>query len=568
MTSMMTRVKLLKKFIAACSIALFLTPLFASPRGKQELVLSDSWVYDALNSITMEQGISTFADQAPLTIGEIQVYLSEVDYENLSTVGKKNYDRIMEYIANGSMSFNFGLISFGIDPEVNLEGYYKTNDALDWVYDRFSKKPFIDVDVNFMAGDYFTLATGIILSDNKCTFNSDDNYVNVPYLPGYFDINFPHYGYGSTGLFLNDTTGINFRLGLGPQSIGRTLTGSVIMSEYFTDSSWFNLEIFSPNIRYNMNITEFNVDKYMYTHRFDVRFFNKVQFTVMESMLVNSPIELRFFNPLTVFHGTAAWEDYGGHETNVCAYMCFMLTYVPVKYFRIYGLFAQDQWQTIYEKVNWPSDTTPNAIALQLGAELYYPYKDGYFHGWIEGVYTDPFMYIKESPNWSLVRTYRENIGDMDSLYEWTGTPLGPDTIAGKLTFGYEVPDKWSVTGSYLFKAAGQYSDTKVFDNFPGLSWGGTDKNPDLANWVYPDSEKAGGLEFAKEQQSWLAPSGTPEYVNTIALRGTFCPTPYLSLALQPSFTFTFNHDNQRGEFECGGEIIFSSHLVLKRLFK
>ncbi|MBO7637959.1 MAG: hypothetical protein J6S91_03190, partial [Treponema sp.] len=351
---MKTMPETLKKIIVSFSFIFLLNALYAAPRGKQELVFSDSWVYDALNSITMEQGISTFADQAPLTIGEIQVYLSQVEYESLSNAGKKNYDRIMDYIANGSMSFNFGMISFGMDPAVNLEGYYKTNDDLGWVYDRFSKKPFIDLPVYFMAGDYFTLSTDIILSDNKCTFNHDDNYVNLPYLPGYFDINFPHYGYGSTGLFFNESTGINFRLGLGPQSIGRTLTGSVIMSEYFTDSSWFNLEVFSPNVRYNMNVTEFNVDKYMYTHRFDVRFFNKLQFTAMESMLVNAPLELRFFNPLTIFHGTSAWEDYGGHEEYVCAYMCFMLTYVPVKYLRLYGLFAQDQWQTIYEKVNWP----------------------------------------------------------------------------------------------------------------------------------------------------------------------------------------------------------------------
>ena len=560
--------EVLKKEFFALSMVLSLESLFASPRGKQELVFSDSWVYDALNSITMEQGISTFADQAPLSIGEIQVYLSQVEYESLSPAGKKNYDRIMDYIANGPMSFTAGIISFGLDPEVNLEGYYKSNDDLDWVYDRYSKKPFINADAYFMAGDYFTLGTGIILSDNKCTFMHDDNYVNVPYLPGFFDINFPHYGYGSMGWFFNDTTGINLRLGLGPQSIGRTLTGSIIMSEYFTDSSWFNLEIFSPNIRYNMNVTEFNVDKYMYTHRFDVRFFNRLQITAMESMIVNAPMELRFFNPCTIFHGTVAWEDYDGHEQNVAAYLSLMLTYVPVKYLRLYVLYAMDQFQTAYERINWPEDTTPNALSFQLGAELYYPYKDGYFHGWLEGVYTDPFMYIKENPNWSFVRTYRENIGDMDSIYEWLGTPLGPDTVAANLTFGYEVPDVWSVTGSYLFKAAGQYSGTKVFDNYPELSWGGTDKDPDLHHWVYPDSDNEGGLDFAKEQQSWFAPSGTPEFQNTISIRGTYSPTRWLTLTLQPSFTFTFNHGNQEDSFACGGEIAFSSHLVLKRLFK
>ncbi|MBP5176547.1 MAG: hypothetical protein ILP07_11650 [Treponema sp.] len=561
---------MLKKFLTASLVFLTVTGfIFASPRGKQELVNSDSWIYGALTALSMESGRSCMADETPITIGEIESILLEVEREKLSAAGQAQYDRIVGYIAHGGLSVSMGLLSFGVDPELNLEGYYKSNDDLDWVYDRYYKQPIVSAPVTFMAGDYFTMGMEVELSMNHCAFNRDDNYLNIPISSlGDLDINFPHFAYGSTGIMLNENTGVNLRAGLGTQSIGRALTGSIMMSEYFTDASYLNLEIFSPFFRYNMNVTEFNVDKYLYTHRFNVRFFKKLQFTVMESMLVNAPLELRFLNPLTIFHGTAAWEDYGGHEIRISDYLCLGINYVPVPYLRIYGQFAMNQWQTIYERTNWPNDTTPNSLAFQLGTELFYPISEGYLHAWIEGVYTDPYMYIKEGPNWSLVRTYRENVGDMDPIYEWLGSSFGPDTIAGKLSAGYEVPGKWNVGASYLFAACGEYSGSKVFTE--ALNWGGVNRyDEDLDEWVYPNADKpTQGFDEAKRRQSWLAPHGTPEFINQITLSGGWNPTDYLSLSAQPSLVFVFNRNNIEGNFEIGWEFALSSKLIISRMFK
>ena len=543
--------------------------IFASPRGKQELVKSDSWIYDALNAITMESGNVSMAEETPITVGEIEGMLHEVDRESLSNAGKTQYDRILEYIARGGLSFSVGLLSFGAEPEANLEGYYKSNDDLDWVYDRYYKQALLSAPVTFMAGDYFTMSMDVSLSLNHCAFNRDDNYLNIPISSlGDIDINFPHFGYGSTGIMLNENTGVNIRAGLGTQSIGRSLTGSIMMSEYFTDASYFNLEVFAPFLRYNLNVTEFNVDKYLYTHRFNIRFFKKVQVTVMESMLVNAPLELRFLNPLTIFHGTSAWEDYGGHELRISDYLCLGVSYVPISYLRIYGNFAMNQWQTLYERNNWPNDTTPNSLAFQVGAELYYPLSEGYLHTWMEAVYTDPYMYIKEGPNWSLVRTYRENVGDMDPIYEWLGSPFGPDTIAGKISAGYEIPGKWNVSVSYLLAACGEYSRNKVFTE--ALDWGGTNRDhPNIDEWVYPDADKTTqGFDEAKRRQSWLAPHGTPEFINQIALSAGWSPTDYLSLSAQPSLSFVFNRNNIEGNSEIGWEFALSSKLIISRMFK
>ncbi|MCR5217507.1 MAG: hypothetical protein K6D58_02380, partial [Treponema sp.] len=232
------------------------------------------------------------------------------------------------------------------------------------------------------------------------------------------------------------------------------------------------------------------------------------------------------------------------------------------KYLRFYGMFAMTQYQTPYELENWPSDCTPNGLGFQGGAETYIPCRQGYFHAWLEGYWADPYMYVKEDPNWSMVRTYSENIGDMAIFYEWVGSPFGPDTIAGELNAGYEIPEKWSLTGTYLFMAKGEYSGTNIFTE--ALDWGGVDTVCDIDEWVYPDPNGAMGREEAKRRQSLTCPSGTPEYVNRISLRGSLCATPAITFMAQGAFTFVFNHDNNEGEFECGPEITFATSIKIK----
>ena len=357
-------------------------------------------------------------------------------------------------------------------------------------------------------------------------------------------------------------------MGLGEQSIGRSLMGSVILSEYFTGSSWANLEFFSPNLKYELSINEFNVDKYMYSHRIDVQFFNKIHFSAMEGILVNAPFELRFLNPWTIYHGMAPWLDYSKkayEEAFTCAYMCFKLAYTPIKYLRLYGLFAQDQFQTAYEKENWPEDTTPNAMGFQVGVESFIPFVNGNFHIVAEGYYADPFLYIKENPNWSLVRTYRENMGDLTTFYEWIGSPFGPDTVAGELSIGYECFDKWNINLTYLFKAAGEYAKTNVFTT--ELDWGGHDTVADNTKWAYPNASTQGQDE-AKRRQSLISPSGTPEYLNMISLNGSYIFNNYLSLSVQGGFILAFNYNNIQNNFQCGPEFAASLKFDITKLYR
>lgn len=558
-----------KSILLFTFLIIYTASLFSIPRGKQDIIPAGDKIYDALTALTLEEGRNDFYESSPITIAELELLFNKIDYEALSPAGKKYYEYIEDYINYNDFSWGSDIMNLSIAPVFSLEAYYKTNEEIDWVYNRFERQPLLKTPVKFSVGDYATITTDLQFSQNKGKMNHHFNPGNIPYLPQDMDINWPDNSYFSTGFLFSPKTGVNLQVGKGSHDIGRSLTGSLIESRYMTGASYASLSFFSPKIRFNTNVKQFNVNRYYYTHNFDSLFFNKIQFSAQESLFVYAPLELRYLDPFTIFHGMAPWKEYGNHESNTCCYLTIKLSYVPFSNWRIYGIFVQDQIATAYERKNWPDDVTPNGIGFQSGIENYIPLGPGYLHNWLEFTYTDPFLYIKESPNWSLLRTYDENIGDKAVFYEWIGSPFGPDTISAQLNTSFELPQKLNVTLSYLFSARGEYSDSKLFTD--KLNWGGSnidEENIDYNYWPFPhQSDDAEKQAEAKRKQSLIAPSGTPEYINRISLQVKYYFTKSISVKTQQSFVYIINKNNELNKNACGYEAVISTSIDLPALF-
>ena len=569
----------MKKLILGAVSLLFLSALPLSaisslskiPRGAQELIPSRHWVYDALEAISLEARILNFADSAPVSVQHIRDMLAEIDYDSLSEQGRTQYDRIESYFEEAYIGIQSDLLSVGMDVTFNPECFYKSNDDIDWTFDRYSRSGLIEAPVTIGVGDYVTMSATMALEQNKGVTLHDDNYTNIPTSASQIDTNFPHTAYINAGKKLTEKTGVQFMMHLGEQSIGRTQSGSVIWSDYLTGATTGKLTFYAPALQYSAAVTELNVDKYFYYHQLDVRLFKRFSITLLEGLLVYDSLELRYLNPWTIFHGFAAWRDYGDYdgsmdydsddETHTCDYFAVKMEFVPFSGMRLYGLFAMTQYQTPYERSNWPNDVTPDGLGFQGGGEWYIPFASGYLHFGLEGTYTQPYLYIKASPNWSLVRTYSENIGDHAIFYEWIGSPFGPDTIAGELTAGYETPGKLSVDLTYLFMARGEQSGTSVFDS---INWGGQVTqftSDDADSWCYPTDANG-------QSQYKSTPSGTPEYVNRLSVRLTWQAKPYLQIIAQPAYVLKFNTDHVVGETAHGFEIALAFELSPLRLLK
>ncbi len=574
----------MKKTLLAAAIICAGT--FLSARGAQEIVKTGHWVYDAMTAVALEGGYTDFTLRSPMTIQEISTYLEKTDYEKLSEAGKKQFDRIREYIAfEPALSVGEDVFKISMTADANLEGYYKSNDDLEWNFDRYGRKHVITAPMIMNVADYASFGMETILGQNNAAMAKNDNYSNVSLLVDDCDLDFPDFAYFAAGAKITEKTGVSLQIAKGESSFNRSLSGSVTESEYFTGSTYVDLSAYSPNFRYKMNVDQFNVDKYMYTHEWGFIFWNKLQLTAREALLVYAPMELRYLNPIGIYHGFAPWRDYDsdgsvttGGESHTCDLLSFKIEYTPAKYTRLYGVFAMDQFQMPNE--NSETDCTPRAMAFQAGSESYIPYGQGYVHLWLEGTYTDPFMYIKGSPNWSLMRSYRESVSTErnKAIYEWYGTPWGPDTAGGQLSVSYEVPAKWSLGFDYLFKACGEYSGMRVFDEYLNKGKKNSERynenNRDEFNtsgdWVYPnpDRDKDGTSTLsddAKKRQSYTGPHGTVKYVNRIAIKGTYFVNPDFSVSFCPAFTAVFNNGHVTGNKDYGWEAAISAtYMILK----
>lgn len=549
-----------------------------SARSPQEVVGADSWIFDSLARVVMDSGRTDFVFYAPITLEQVRHHLDKIDQESLSKDASRHYDRLVEYMAyETSVSFGSDLLKIQSEMQLSLEGYYKTEDDIDWVYDRYCQKPLAYIPVQIVLSEYLAMSMDTRIGQTRGFQVKNDNYSNIPLEPDAFDLNFPHDYYFAMGHRFTENTGVSFIYGTMNSYFNRSLSGSVTQSEYFTGSTYADLSIYSSNFRYKLDINQFNPDRYMYSHEIAAILWDKLQVTAKESLLVYAPLELRYLAPWNVYHGFAAWKDYEtrreGGESNTCDYMSLKIDFTPVKNSRFYGIFVMDQFQMPTEADD-PKDCTPRGFGFQAGTEIFIPYRDGSFHVWLEGTYTDPFMYIKASPQWSLVRYSQDLMGPKqgDFYTEWYGTPWGPDTVGGEIAVGYEA-EKWSLTLDCLFKACGTYSGDKVFQNYD-FNWKNRDKSKEsdevaksddsiYKDWVYP-SKDTDGYEVAKEKQGYSTPHGTNEYVTRVSLRAAAKPVKDLEVMLQPSFTYVANYGNMEGRTRQGFEIAVS---VSKKLF-
>ncbi len=546
-------------------VFLIFTGLFAfavpsgGGRGGQELLSPGHWIYDSLQKLEQECAIVQFSDQAPLSLMQVRALLQEIDYDSLSAAGRIQYDRITGFFKETAFSANASVLQIRVEPALNFEGYVKTSDDAFWIYDRFCKKHFLEFPVTLSAGDCVSLYADLFAGINKTASQDNDTFVNIPYNETNFDVNFPHEAYGSFGYAFNDTVGVNFRITNMSQSFGRASLGSVIQSEYMTDATNAVLTIYSPLVQYTAGLTALNTNRYMYSHKLDMRLGKKVQLSFMEACLPYGPMDLRFFNPMMIMHNYASWLDYQAQGSDVGSYFGIKLNVAPVKYFRAYALWAMTQFQLSVELDDNDSNFdnyVPNAMGWQLGLESYLPYKEGHFHFNIEGLYVQPYMYINSSPNWSFVRTSSESNSGSANFYEWLGTRYGPDSVAAKITAGYE-NEKWEAGFKYLFLARGELSEPGIFER---VGWGprvldvGT-----LKDWVYPyhigDDGKKEFSDGYKDGRHKVAPSGTPEFANVISVYGSYNLNRWLKFTLQPSFAIltNVNHktDKNAFSFEC-----------------
>jgi hypothetical protein len=255
-----------------------------------------------------------------------------------------------------------------------------------------------------------------------------------------------------------------------------------------------------------------------------------------------------------IFHSLTAWETYdvsggyndqmGGSGERVGSFLGMMVDGRIWKYGRLYGIVAMNQLE-LPGAERGPTSTVPDAFAFQGGYESFIPVSSGYLTFGAEGVYTFPYMYVLDSVNWSFVRESKEVSNPI--VREWTGTPFGPDSIAGTVWAGYQPSAPWSVFLSFVMAVQGERSGTDIFDKYSS-----------------PLSSSSPPYYFPKTHEEILAttPTGIPSYTYIIGAEGKWSPLDWIHLSLRPAYKFVYGYDHVAGSFEQGFEVSLSAQFM------
>ena len=544
--------------------------LFSLP--PQKVLHPGDWAYDALAILSREQGRVFFTDSR-ITVAQVEAFLSEIDVNALSESALDIYDRLDAYLKSEPwIGFKSDAVSGWLNLALQPEFYFKTNENVPWIYGSHERNPIFQMPLGFSLGPWITAEMDLYFGQNEYAATLHDNYINIPFdLVPQTDIHFPKRAYVNAGSPVGKASGFNFTIGLGDNFFGQTQTGSIIISEYLERTVYAQASVYSPAIKYTAQVLQYGVNKYQYMHYLQVRPFRTLSVSVAEGVMVNAPLELRFLNPFTIFHSYESYKTYSDynkdldHQPNgaslgelwdknpdgsdkydrtydpnnhsrIGSFFGAKIEFQPVRYLRLYGLVALDVFDLPMKKDNWMDTLFPDAVGFQAGIDVSFPSHGGYWEFGLEGVYTFPYLYVLWDKGWSFYKEVPEL--DQYTLRYWTGSPFGPDTIAGSFRAGFRSGGLWYGGFTFEISARGERSELSIFDRDNSI-----DDTYRPSHYVYDVT---------------VPPTGIPVFTYTASFRFEYNPKKWLNAVFMPGYRVLSNAGHIESRTEQGLELALS----------
>lgn len=574
----------MKKLLLFFTVILFFSsPFFSQIINDTQIINPESEIYSSIKSLQMENKIFFFTQNTPISAGEIKYYLQQLDYDNLSENSKKKYSYITEKLLKKTNLLPDDSIQFYINPRINLEGYYKTNKNIPWSHDYNFIDNLITFPVKIGFSNYVSIQSDLFLGKNFPAMQKSNNYTNIPLKVKDLEFFFPKYAYGSVGQTF-EKWGYNFHIGKQGKTVGDTLTGSILYNNTFETDAYGELSLYSDNLKYTFDIVQVSsnrmdniqgdcTDRYMYIHQYDIRLLKKFKISLFEASLVTSPFQLRFINPLIFMHQYGGWAEkstknsngtyksnYDTYkETDFCAYFASMIEILPLSNLRIYGIYNQIELQLPWERSQQRGHYYPNSIGLQIGSEYNLILQnDQSLNFGIEGVYTSPYMYIKQTPSASLYRL-RTDMQTKESVYSWIGSPFGPDCLGGQFRMNYKPNNKLEYELDYVITAKGSH-DFDIFNStyediysyYPSVIW-----------WLISEKGYQKSYDELYNDAITLKLSGIPVITNQICCKASYKLNEKIKLCGKIVYNHTLNFNHEENRKENGFEFSISSTFTL-----
>ena len=441
--------------------------------------------------LSLEAGINAFSSAGPVSGYELARHMEKINRSTLSSASKELYDQVHE-VLHDPFHGNIWSISF----DAAFEAYWHDNPSFqfyEWIEGYTDRKPFLNGEAETVFGSHGYGVFSYAFQDEFDELNFNGAATNNPFIlngngfavqnsqPSTAFLGFSsewgtlvagrdavHFGAGNTGNLMigshvpyhdflqGSLSNSKFKYTFLAIPMNELITGAMLDNELTGGNlgeAWIPWKDSSGDGEIDTWHTLFHGALYRIyiAHRFEVDVFSRWRIALTEGTLFYvDTLDPRIFSPLAFNHNLQTFGEVNnsmGLETDLTLSPHWMLN---VQVFL-------DQLQTSGEQ-NTEGKIPPNAGALLIGGRYRYSGDEWKVDGYVEGVYTSPFAYLRtgdhtdnydsdtgtydgytyEETQYNLDFVHAVNMEDRVSGVNWLGYVYGPDSIvlAASLTAG------------------------------------------------------------------------------------------------------------------------------------
>jgi hypothetical protein len=453
------------------------------------MILTGDPVLDDLRYLSVESGNSIISFIPPFAPHEIQTFLNSLDASLLSPSALQAYYRVEKRLnPEATINISGDLFTFFININSTLETRLRFNTDIPW-YPQNTKAPsFVSLPLRFFFSEYVTLYLEPMYAMDPQDYKKLDYFGdNIPIGTDYVcDLNIPLRAFLAVG-----GPFWNFQIGRDRLSYGTGQNGNLAIMDNPDYHDFMRLSLFSKYFKYSFLIShlplvlsddiipsdkKFEKDdylkkttqRYLYLHRIDISLFNKVSLGIMEGALVgNSSLELRFLNPMGVYHSFFSWWNYDEwvnekYDSMVGSLLSAEINWNILDSFAFYGQFIMNDFATDYELSISPEGQPPNALGYMAGLRYTHSINSWGSSYHVEFFYTDPYLHIVGSPFASYIHMRYLAWAPDRYYYNYIGYPR--DTIAIYAGADFFKNDIIKLSALFSWISSGQH-------NKDGVKW-------------------------------------------------------------------------------------------------
>lgn len=410
----------MKKFFLIFTISLMGSLIFAQNRNQQKVWSVDSDVYKYMTCLYIAEGHALPNSAGPWSTDELNRMLAVL--EPVKTENEYLYDEIYSLLNEESRFSTSDGFKFSVGGKFEPEIYVHTNSKDfvaedDWYYDFEKRQDLVSVYLEaFVANNFYSYSN---YGFGYASYSKNEKHEkiiyepvfmsNIPFLPlpgmSHISVNFPDRAILAAG-------GEHWNLAMGRDVLrwGNGETGNLFLggnavydnninfSTYYNSFKFSGAYIFYPHsqnlVRKSQNDSVDGIRVFM-AHRFDFRLLkDRVNLSLAEGVLyqnATSSFDVSYFNPMNLFHNYYI-------RGNGNSIMSIETDVAVAKGWNLYGQFVIDEAAAFGEPAGKDEKPwRPAKYGYLAGAKYVKPLSVGVLKLNLEGVYTNPYLYLREA---------------------------------------------------------------------------------------------------------------------------------------------------------------------------